>query len=180
MKKVFTYFSIGVLVLLLSTCRKYDEGGTIHAARRHLFGERKDNATKTWKLKLYEVNGVDSTYLIPGADKIPDYYDRFITFKLDNHIGSTFSAQTHLYNYAGELGNAYKDIVIAMLSVPISAHASAQCSIINNDTICSRNLFRPLGYKGSSLWEITKLTKKELVLINNSSTENSCKIILSQ
>ena len=94
MKKLFAYFFIGILLLSLSTCKKYNEGGFVGLSRKHLFGEKKDGASKTWKLKLYEVNGIDSTHLIPGTANIPDFFEKFITFRLDNKEGFSFKAET--------------------------------------------------------------------------------------
>lgn len=65
MNPLVRYTGYILILIILSTCKKYEDGGIIRLNRKHLFGERKNNASKTWKLKLYEVNGIDSTQLIP-------------------------------------------------------------------------------------------------------------------
>ncbi len=105
--------SLLMLLTFLTTCKKYDEGGLLRLNRKHLFGERKDGASKTWKLEKYEVNGIDSTYLIPGANIIPNFYENFITFTLDNKEGYSFKANSYIFSYIGNLGfSPSKEIII--------------------------------------------------------------------
>jgi hypothetical protein len=174
MKNLFTFFSIIFLSLTLSTCKKFNEGGLLALSRKHLFGERKDNASKTWKLKLYEVNGIDSTYLIPGTSQIPNYYDQFITFKLDNKEGYTYKANTFLYEYFGYANYAgNKEIGISC-----SGGTFSQCRQINNTTICVRNILQPEGPFSKNNWHINKLTTSEFIF--SLSLQNSYRIILTQ
>ncbi|MBK6523498.1 MAG: hypothetical protein IPI93_03110 [Sphingobacteriaceae bacterium] len=177
MKSIFKYIILTCILFLISDCKKYDEGGFVKQTRKHLFGNRKDGATKTWKLKLYEVNGIDSTLLILGANQIPDFYENYITFKLDNKEGFTYTAETFLCNYVGAIDNVYKEITITK---PFPNHLdSLQCKVVGSNTICTRNLLLPEGFFTSSLWKIKRLKKDELI-ITNENLKNKYKIIFSQ
>jgi hypothetical protein len=164
-----TYLILFALITLLTNCKKYEDGGIVKLGRKHLFGHRKNNATKTWKLKLYEVNGIDSTQLIPGANQIPDFYEKHITFKLDNKEGFSFTAQTFLFNYNGIIDNVYKEMTIG----PSNIQDSSQCIGI----VCSRNLLLPEGFNKGRLWKIIKLTKKEFIINNDVNMKNRYKLI---
>ncbi len=170
-----------MLLTLLTTCKKYDEGGLLRLNRKHLFGERKDGASKTWKLEKYEVNGVDSTYLIPGSNIIPNFYENFITFTLDNKEGYSFKASSYIFDYKGQLGfSPSHDLTIVSSKKPTNASDSAQCGYFGSSFFCLRNIFIPdfKGPNGSQAWTITKLKKNELIIANNKLSKNY-KIILS-
>jgi hypothetical protein len=161
---------------LQTTCKKYEEGGVIRVSRKHLFGERKDNASKTWKLKLYEVNGIDSTQLIMGVNQINNFYEKFITFKLDNKEGFTFKANTALYDYGGTLDQVYKEVILSYGHFPLNNLDSSQCNYYNSTLVCSRSILLPEGFYTNKVWKIEKLTKKEFV-IKNDGLENKYKIV---
>ncbi|MBL7918229.1 MAG: hypothetical protein JNM96_07510 [Bacteroidia bacterium] len=181
MKGLLKYFILFALITLLSTCKKYDEGGLLRLNRKHLFGERKDFASKTWKLEKYEVNGIDSTYLIPGANQIPDFYENFITFTLDNKEGYSFKAKSYIFEYNGNLGfYPSHELIIGNSFWPYDANDSAQCGFLNSNFYCLRNIFFP-EYNltpGVKSWEIIKLKKNELIIVNRK-LSNSYQINLS-
>jgi hypothetical protein len=181
MKLLLKYSTFFILLILLSTCKKYDEGGLLVLRRKHLFGERKDGASKTWKLEKYEVNGIDSTYLIPGANLIPNFYENFITFTLDNKEGYSFKAKSYIFEYSGFLGySSSKNIIIVGNKEILSSLDSSQCGYYNSILYCLRNVFIPeyYGPGGSQSWDILKLKKKEFILANNKLT-NKYKVILT-
>jgi hypothetical protein len=176
MKKAIKYTFLFCILLFIGDCKKYEEGGITKLSRKHLFGERKDGASKIWKLKLYEVNGIDSTQLIPGASQISNFYEEFITFTLDNREGFTFKANTALYDYGGTIDQVYKNVAISYGHFPLNNLDSSQCNYRGSSLICSRSILLPEGFYSNKLWKIDKLTKKEFIITNNE-LKNSYKII---
>ncbi len=79
MKCLYNTVILLVISLLFTACKKYPDGGFVDQTRKHLFGGHNVGNCKTRKLKLYEVNGIESTYLIQGASSIPDFYEKFVT-----------------------------------------------------------------------------------------------------
>lgn len=164
------------LITLLSTCKKYPEGGFVNQTRKHLFGGNHVGDSKTWKLKLYEVNGIDSTYLIQGANSIPDFYEKFVTFTYEGKETSVkYSAKTFTNKYTGSIGTVYKEIGI---NYDWTNHEdSSQCKLINNTIYCERNILFPEFLDRNATWSIEKLTKKELIITEN--RKNAYRIILA-
>ncbi len=161
--------------LVFNCCKKYDDGGFIGKTNKHLFGGSKVNSSKTWKLKLYEVNGIDSTYLIPGANTVPDFYAQFISFKLlDDVKSSNYSASNY---YFGTIDHSYKKILIGP-SNSFNSQDSIQCYSKNNNLVCVRNILIPEIDSKKFLWDIKKLTKKEFIITIQ--LKNFYKIILAQ
>ncbi|MES2132615.1 MAG: hypothetical protein V4506_09700 [Bacteroidota bacterium] len=177
MKLFYNAIVFGILLLTLSTCKKYPDGGFVNQTRMHLFGGHKVGDSKTWKLKLYEVNGIDSTYLIQGAGSIPDFYEKFVTFKLTDSKYICSEAQTYVNTYSSCIDKSNKQITFGE-AYDLSNYDSTQCKIINNVRYCGRNIFRPEIKIRSILWNIEKLTKKELII--SIKITQSYKIILSQ
>lgn len=176
MKHVFLILTSSIL--FFSTCKKYPEGGFVNQTRKHLFGGNHVGDSKTWKLKLYEVNGIDSTYLIQGANSIPDFYEKFVTFTYNGKDPSpTYSANTFTYEYGGVFDKLEKEITLGYDPNPKD---STQCKIIDNNTYCVRNLLFPEYNQYGKKWVIKKLTKKECVLESTLKLQNIYKIILTQ
>ena len=182
MRKLHVMFGALSFILALNSCKKYPDGGFVNQTRKHLFGGNKVGDHKTWKLKRYEVNGIDSTYLIQGANSIPDFYDQFITFTYSQKGDPSlqYQANTFLYDYQGRLDDVYKQLTLAVLHRPLTKDDSAQCKIISGTYYCSRNLFYPEFNNSNKIWDIKKLTKKECVLETTFKLKNSYKIILIQ
>ncbi|MBK9282831.1 MAG: hypothetical protein IPM51_00765 [Sphingobacteriaceae bacterium] len=182
MKKLFNIiFLIGICSVLL-TCKKYDEGGWIRRTCKNLFGGNKVGDSKTWKLKKYEVNGIDSTYLI-NTGGIPDFYEKTIKFTYnsegDPSIG--YLANTFVYEYSGKIVPKSEYFTLGMSHWPINQEDSAQCKSINSIYYCSRNLLFPeLKDIYSKQWMINKLTKNELIIVSDYRLENSYKLIFVQ
>lgn len=183
MRKTFIpYILLTFMIVMLSNCKKYPEGGFVNQTRKHLFGGNDVGDSKTWKLKLYEVNGIDSTYLIQGANSIPDFYEKFVTFtyseKGDPSVG--YQANTYICDYQGKFDDVYKQLTLAILHRPINKEDSLQCKTMNGVQYCGRNLFYPEFNNSNKLWDIKKLTKKECILESTFKLKHSYKIILSQ
>lgn len=165
------------MCIILCTCKKYPEGGFVNQTRKHLFGGNHVGDSKTWKLKLYEVNGVDSTYLIQGANNIPDFYDKFVTFTYKGRdVSDKYEANTYIQNYSGTILRKGTDILIAYDWT--FKQDSSQCKIVGSQKYCQRNVFFPEFLKRNPVWKIKKLTKKEFIL--SIELTNSYKIILNQ
>lgn len=172
------YLIISCMCIILCTCKKYPDGGFVNQTRKHLFGGNDVGDSKTWKLKLYEVNGIDSTYLIQGANSIPDFYEKFVTFKLTDKKYISSEANTFTYRYTSSVSKAYKEINFALYDIDWTHNDSIQCEKIGNIYYCTRNIFIPDASKRATSWNINKLTKYELSI--NLSLKNSYKIILKQ
>lgn len=178
MKIFLKYTFIAIVFFTLTTCKKYDEGGFVKQTRLHLFGGHKVGSSKTWKLKLFEVNGIDSTNLILNANNIPDFYNKFITFSLKDKKFMDYSATTFLYNIAGEIDLSYHNISVGPWTSNWTKEDSTQCFLKNSIYYCSRNIFLPEIQDRAFLWNIKKLTKNQFILTVNA--KNSYKIILTQ
>ena len=176
MKQIFKYLFFTFIFFALITCKKYDEGGFLKQTRIHLFGGTKVGSKKTWKLKLYEVNGIDSTMLIQGANTIPDFYDKCITFTYDGGKNSRYLAEMFMYKYRG--GYSYLKTEENISFATYSLTDTLRCKTLNNSNYCNREIFKPEKINQSYIWKIKKLTRKEFIITYNSI--NSYKIILTQ
>ena len=138
----------------------------------HLFGGHKVGNSKTWKLKLYEVNGIDSTDLIRNSTTA-DFYD--MTFELTDKKYKSFEANTVFQKYRGSVGETFN---ITFYDIDLTKEDSIQCKQLNNSTICYRNIYIPeIGTKNRE-WNIEKLTANELII--NKSISNFYRIILNK
>lgn len=163
--------------LLFNECKKYPDGGFVRQTCKNLFGGSKAGNSKTWKLKYYEVNGIDSTHAIQGANTVPDFYSKFITFKYSQSDPSIkYTAETGYYSFLGSIGTVYKEILFASTHYA-NKEDSLQCYSINNSMLCVRNILMPeIPNKG--LWKINKLTNHEFIF--SIQLKNSYKITLTQ
>lgn len=177
MKKTLKHILLLITCFTLLTCKKYDEGGWIRRTCKNLFGGNKVGDSKTWKLKKYEVNGIDSTYLI-NTGGIPDFYERHVEFiyteKGDPSI--TYNANTFLANYFGKLSINGKQLTLANKNNPLSKSDSLQCKTLSGQIFCSRNLLYPEINDWAKIWNIKKLTKSELVIISSYQLKNEYRI----
>ena len=177
MKKHKFHFIIAlslISALLFNTCKKYPEGGLVYYRIKNLFGKNEDHARKSWNLKLYEVNGIDSTNLIQGYNLNNDQ-GSFVTFYISNARAQLYGSYTDVYGHviavdknARSIGFGYADVVINHPSGTIND--TSQCFLINNVLTCQRNIFNP-EKNAFAEWNIRALTETELIiskqLINN-------------
>lgn len=163
-----------LFALLFNTCKKYDEDGFTKLSNKHLFGGNKTGSSKKWKLKKYEVNGIDSTSIIPGSGSVTDYYGKFITFRILSDENNSYSADNSFYNYIVNIDRAYKQLLIGPIR-KIDHQDSTQC--YNNNTICVRNIFFPEVDSKNFSWNIIKLKKHEMIV--EIQLKNKYKIVLS-
>lgn len=145
------------MVLLLSTCKKYPEGGYHFNFLKKLDGQ--------WKLKLYEVNGIDSTTLTQGATYIPNYLDDFASFAIV-HSGkrAEIRMKNHYHGYSVIFNNNKRDMLSIHDDGDRDQFDSTGC-LKNNTQLCQRNVFIPTTDRIFS-WKIEKFTKKELILLS--------------
>lgn len=143
-------------LVLLTTCKKYHDGGYHFNAFKHLEGQ--------WKLKLYEVDGIDSTMLTQGATTIPDYQEEFARFPM-LHTGKRreIKLENHYRDYEVTMGNKKRSII----SVTNSNNSNFDPSgcLLYNSQKCQRDVFNPTNDSYFN-WKIDKLTKNELVLVS--------------
>lgn len=157
-----------ICILLLPTCKKYDEGGFKRQTCKNLFGANKVGSKKTWKLKKYEVNGIDSTNFIQGS-----IFFQTITFEFFTKEGTPqHKTQSGNYNYSGYVSSNTNTILFAFDFK--NKNDSIQCP--NNN--CQRNIFFPEFFQRNPQWLILKLTKKEFII--TTSAINSYRIILTE
>lgn len=166
-----------IIILALTTCKKYPDGGFVSLTYKHLFGGRRDAIKKTWELQSYIVNGIDSTEFIAGAQEIPDFKKKFADFVIQDWRLKDFIVYRFLYNDYIEINKNQKTIIFysdvnGIVNFP---NDSVQCGLNNNVYYCERNIFNP-EFNKPTMWNISKLTKKKLEL--TTSLVNHYKIIL--
>jgi hypothetical protein len=164
MKQLFTYILIFFSTLLLFNCKKYPEGGYHFNAIKHLKGE--------WKLKLYEVNGLDSTEIINYNGN--DNYKK-ISF---NTRQGTYSKDLDCRINGKNAMNIHIDSKREFISFDGGgANSAIACDpIINNN--CYKLIFLPEAEQCRMDWKILKLTKNEVII--TSTQKNSYRIKLSK
>lgn len=164
------------IIITLSTCKKYPDGGLVSLTYKHLFGGRKDAIKKTWELNAYIVNGIDSTNLIAGAQDIPNFKKNFADFVVSDWRTKHFMVYRFLYSNSIEINKTEKTLKFtSSLNAYFTQNDSSQCFTNNNTMYCERNILTPEKNK-TTTWNINKLTKNKLELTAN--LENNYKIIL--
>jgi len=175
MKTVLKHLTLIIILFSLTTCEKYDEGGLVRKRIKSLFGKNEDHATKLWKLKLYEVNGIDSTSLFQGSNLNFDDNGNYMNFQISYSRAHIYHATTYVYVYGISIDKDAK-----LLSMGSELHASnndtSQCFLKNNIFTCQRNIFNPEKNKFAE-WGIKKLTENELIIVVQ--LINNYKIILT-
>jgi hypothetical protein len=162
------YILLFIIGLSYSSCKKYSDGGFYKQGPKTFINYKKAQ----WKLSLYEVNGVDSTYLIQtpmvsGNDFYKDFlYCNYINKKENNDL----YANNHNYNYLIKFTN--KNAQISFENGAIS-----QCLNTSTGVSCQRNIFNPEG-TNKVLFTILKLKDNECILTTQ--LNNSYKIILTR
>lgn len=166
-----------IIILSLTTCKKYPDGGLVSLTYKHLFGGRKDAIKKTWELDSYIVNGIDSTNLIAGIQDIPNFKKNFADFVINDWRSKDIVVYRFLYKDHININKDEKSITFFtgmnyLVYFPVDA---IQCELKNNFYYCERNIFKP-ELKEQTVWSIKELTKKKLVL--TTTITNNYKIIL--
>jgi|GEM_PF-1856746 len=160
MKKLLSIILLVCIASVLLTCKKYDEGGLKRLTNKHLCGGNTVGDKKTWKLKLYEVDGVDSTNLIKNSN-VSDFYD--VTFELTSgKRNNTYFAYSIYRKFNCSVGITSNEFIFEFNSPSsTSIEDSLQCS----SQLCYRNVFIPELYgDNSTLWTISKLTRNTCLI----------------
>ena len=182
LKKPLIYFIIGCAIsLLFTTCKRYPEGGWTNVAKKHLFGGHQKGSSKTWHLKKYEVNGIDSTiYITPGNGYTSFENDEYV-FRIDDYSKNDFYGNSKIYGYGivfGEKKNMFeipkKEIGVAVGNIIPFGSRELQCK----SGICERNIFNPNFKNLHLIWKIIKL-KSNTLSISAEDNGNFYKIILT-
>ena len=82
MKALQLLMLFSIILLSFTTCKRYPEGGWSNVAIKHLFGGHQRGSSKTWHLKKYEVNGIDSTIYITPGNGFTSFENDDIVFKI--------------------------------------------------------------------------------------------------
>ncbi|MGZ3900331.1 MAG: hypothetical protein ACXVNO_10730 [Bacteroidia bacterium] len=164
--KILKYIIIFILLVTLSTCKKYPEGGWTNVAIKHLFGGKESQSSKTWKLKLYEVNGIDSTAYITAGNGVTNFQNDEVIFKITTARYKDYFIKSVVFEQGIALSKDKR--YITTLNPNIN-----QCL---TSTFCERNIFSPEAETNLYKWKIIKLINSELIITGN--FKNSYKIIL--
>jgi hypothetical protein len=168
LKRTLIYFTIVCAIsLLFTTCRRYPEGGWTNVAKKHLFGGHQKGSSKTWHLKKYEVNGIDSTaYIIPGNGVTTFENDEY-TFRIDQYSKNDYYGKSKAYVYTLVWGdaqtpfeNSKKEIGILVSNAGLTREE--QCN--TNSGICERNIFNPNFNRLHLMWKIIRLTNNSFII----------------
>ncbi len=165
------YFFLFSIVFVFTTCQKYPDGGLVDDTIINLFGKNIDLSSKQWTLNTYEVNGIDSTNLIMGANTIPNFRENFIKFYISNAKGRIYYADTYLYHNVIYFENGKETITIGSGQNDLNyKNDTLQCFVKNLVLTCERNILNPEKNKYCT-WSIKKLTSSEFIigmqLVNN-------------
>ena len=163
MKTLKLFLLICITVTGFTTCKKYPEGGWSNVAIKHLFGGNHDNATKTWKLKLYEVNGIDSTGFITAGNGFTNFQNDAVLFTIKTRKGNDYKSTSLVYEYRIDLSKTdHKTLIFTGGSLDVVSNS--QCY----KSVCERNIFNPSFLANPyMIWKILKLKSDELILSGN-------------
>lgn len=158
MKIIKIIFTLFVVVLFFTTCKKYPEGGYAWRTKKNIIGN--------WTLALYEVDGIDSTDLINynGTD---DYKE--------------VSVYKNASSYEFKLNNLAPDRISFSNKKEIQIQSpiyfiGIKCITDLSVNYCYRKYFTPEGPVMAN-WKILKLTKKELILSQSENKSYKLKFI---
>lgn len=167
-KYIFIFF---LVVIVFNSFKKYPEGGFRKRGPKTFITDKKVQ----WKLSLYEVNGIDSTYLIQTP--IVNGNDFYKDFLCCNYIdkkdyGDLLLCGVHNYSYGTRFIHKNSEI-----SFSTAYGVKGQCVSSPSGTSCQRNMFNPEG-EGEVVFKIQKLKDNECILTTK--LNNSYKIILTR
>jgi hypothetical protein len=175
--KTFLYvISLVVTLTLFTTCKKYPQGSWSNVAMKHLFGGCKKGSSKVWHLKLYEVNGVDSTKFIVAGNGYTNFENGDVTFSVGS--GTEAEARSIVYGYGISFSESANNPKVKRNIQFIGGSRNVNYKIQSYNNTFERNVFNPQIEKPYLVWTINKLKKDELIIKSN--FENiSYKIILT-
>jgi hypothetical protein len=168
------YSLLIIIFLVFTTCKRYPEGGWSNVAKKHLFGGHKTGSSKTWHLKKYEVNGIDSTMFITPGNGYTSFENDEYTFRIDEYSKNDYYGKSKVYDYTFAWGSKYNLLEISKKEIQIgvvgekSGTSYLQCS----SGICERNIFNPFDIRAFITWKIIKLKSNEFIIKSNQNGNN--------
>ncbi|PBQ31566.1 hypothetical protein CNR22_07225 [Sphingobacteriaceae bacterium] len=141
--------AIGVIfIFLVSSCRKYPQGGLRINARLLLNTEM--SKSSFMDLKKYEVNNIDSTDFVSGNGdrELLKSYLRFFKYERDNYYQLKTLGAAELMVSDDEYLQAYNLKTVVPLQL--------------NNGVKLKNVFNPVD--GGITWRIIRCRSKELIL----------------
>jgi hypothetical protein len=127
----------------------------------------------TWKLSLYEVNGIDSSYLINGPELTGWFLRQFRENIWSWNKGPT-EDYLNTFNHRFEIKFANNKAEIHLYGTT-GGDIPTNCSKASANQ-CVRNVLSPESY--ATEWKIQKLTRSEIIL--TTANINSYKIKLNK
>ena len=168
MKALQLLILFSIIVLSFTTCKKHPEGGWSNVAIKHLFGKNSSYAHKTWRLKKYEVNNIDSTIYITPGNGYTSFENDMYTFQMSGKTGlKSFYANTTLYTMGISFINKRRSLSIGVGKNP-GVLLNTQCNI----STCERNIFDPFDERKEIIWKIIKLETDELIITTTQNNNN--------
>ena len=169
MKKILLNILLLFLLFTLSTCKKYPDGGFTRQGPKTFITDK----AGVWQLALYEVNGIDSTFLLPEGTEVDQYYSTFMTCskysKYEKKGYYYCTASMFIYDLSFQNKNRL------MAFTPKNNKYCIPFKTFTN--FCFRELLCPESFS-TTIWEIEKLRDKECVIRTN--LKNTYKIILKR
>ncbi|MBA2610839.1 MAG: hypothetical protein H0U95_02635 [Bacteroidetes bacterium] len=164
------YILLFIVGLSHSGCKKYPEGDFRKQGPKTFITDKK----ALWSLALYEVNGIDSTYLIQTPLTSGNFYKGFLssTYPDKKEYGKLIFCSNHNYSYGTRFINKNSEI-----SFITARGGPDQCINSQSGTSCQRNIFNPEGI-AEIIFKIQKLKDKECIL--TCQLTNNYKIILTK
>jgi hypothetical protein len=145
-----------LITIVISTCKKYDEGGWSNVAIKHLFGNNKDGSQKVWHFKSYQVNGIDSTWFILSGNGVTQFQNDEITFKINSARNHDYFMISKVHNYGFYFSDKKRTLN--------TGNPQAEQCLQN---VCERNIFLPEFETKICEWKIIKLTNKTFIVEGN-------------
>jgi hypothetical protein len=173
MRTVLLLILLSISVLSFTTCKRYPEGGWSNVAMTHLFGKNLKGASKTWHLKKYEINGIDSTSFITPGNGYTSFENDEVVFKIPEDSKSQYRIQTKVYNCGFHFSSPKLTLELAVGRYIAGIHY-LQCY----NGVCERNILNPFDLTEEMDWKIQKLTRHELI-ITITQNNNNYKISLT-
>ena len=171
--KYIYLFTMLLSLALFTTCRKYPEGGWTNVAIKHLFGKNASYSHKTWHLKKYVVNDIDSTVYITPDNGFSSFANNVIDFRISGKSSAKdYYASSKIYDTSISFINKKR-----VLSVWVNRQGNLSSNSQCNSSICERNIFNPFNIKNTIDWKINKLTPNEFI-ITTSQNDNTYIITL--
>jgi hypothetical protein len=125
---------LGIIALLLATCKKYEEGPLIslRTVKNRIYGK--------WKIEEYFINGVDSAFFFPGK----------LVFAAESKYDDVCQYQMGIYGDTRKWGlKNKKSEIIFEYHLPPGNRDYFPFHFLNNSC--------------PPLWEIKKLKNKEMI-----------------